>query len=101
MNAPHPSPGCASRKDYSLGLLLSLILMAASLATVLSDALPHMLRLPAIGALCAAQLLVLLGYFLRLGSGPNQRDKTVVAHSTALLIILLTAGTLWAMPWVE
>jgi len=86
-----------SLKSYTVGLALSTLLTLASFAAVMSDLIPHALRLTAIVLLCVVQLLVQLVYFLHLGSAREQRENTVIFICTGLLIAIVVAGSLWVM----
>ncbi|RDS86057.1 cytochrome o ubiquinol oxidase subunit IV [Dyella psychrodurans] len=84
-------------KSYVIGFVLSLAITAAAFGTIMSNAVPHPWRLVCIVALCVAQLLVQLVYFLHLGSHPDQRTNTAVFACTGLLIAIVVAGSLWVM----
>jgi cytochrome o ubiquinol oxidase operon protein cyoD len=99
----HPTPAGAhaashgSIKSYTVGLLLSVALTLAAFGAVMTDLVPHHLRMPAIVGLCVVQLLVQLVYFLHLGTAKDQRENTVVFVCTGLIIAIVVAGSLWVM----
>jgi cytochrome o ubiquinol oxidase operon protein cyoD len=84
-------------KEYTIGFLLSIILTLASFGVVMTGVVPHSMRLTFIVALAVVQLLVQLVYFLHMGSGPDQRSNTAIFACTALLIVIVVAGSLWVM----
>jgi cytochrome o ubiquinol oxidase operon protein cyoD len=86
-----------SIKSYTVGLLLCVALTLASFGAVMTDLVPHKLRMPAIVALCVIQLLVQLVYFLHLGTAKDQRDNTIVFVCTGAIIAIVVAGSLWVM----
>ncbi|GLQ52582.1 cytochrome o ubiquinol oxidase subunit IV [Dyella flava] len=84
-------------KSYFIGFVLSLALTAASFGTVMSPIVPHAWRLGSIVALCVAQLLVQLSYFLHLGTAKSQAQNTAIFVCTGFLIAVVVAGSLWVM----
>ncbi|MHA6203461.1 cytochrome o ubiquinol oxidase subunit IV [Dyella soli] len=86
-----------SFRSYVMGLLASLALTAIAFAAVMTDAVPHAARLPAIVVLCVVQLYVQLVFFLHLGSAKSQRQNTAIFACTTLLIVIVIAGSLWVM----
>lgn len=86
-----------SLTTYTIGFLLSLALTALSFGAVMTGAIPRDMMLPAITALAVAQLLVQLGFFLHLGTAPEQRNNTVIFVLTALLIATVVSGSLWVI----
>jgi cytochrome o ubiquinol oxidase operon protein cyoD len=102
MKPAHQSPSHASAshgsiKSYAIGFILSLILTLASFGAVMTGMVAHSMRLDAIVALAVVQLLVQLVYFLHMGSAPDQRHNTAIFVCTALLIVIVVAGSLWVM----
>lgn len=91
------APAHGSLRSYTVGLLLSVVLTIASFAVVMRGTLPSHTAMAVIVGLCVAQLLVQLVYFLHLGTGPGQRGNTAVFVCTALLIVIVVAGSLWVM----
>jgi cytochrome o ubiquinol oxidase operon protein cyoD len=105
MKPTHHSPSHAaahsashgSIKSYAIGFILSLILTLASFGVVMTGLVQHSMRLDFIVALAVMQLLVQLVYFLHMGSAPDQRHNTAIFVCTALLIVIVVAGSLWVM----
>jgi cytochrome o ubiquinol oxidase operon protein cyoD len=101
MKTDHHSPARAashgSLKNYLVGLALSLALTLASFGAVMKGLVPHAALLPVIVALCVAQLLVQLYYFLHIGTSPDQRSNTAIFLCTGFLIAIVVAGSLWVM----
>jgi cytochrome o ubiquinol oxidase operon protein cyoD len=82
---------------YTTGFLLSLGLTVLSFGAIWGGWAPPGAALAVIVVLALAQLLVQLVYFLHLGRSPDARENTVVFVLTALLILILVAGSLWVM----
>lgn len=93
----HAAASHGSLRSYTVGFALSLLLTFASFGAVMLDVLPRQMRLPVVVGLCVAQLLVQLVYFLHMGSSPDQRANTGIFVCTALLIVIVIAGSLWVM----
>lgn len=91
----HASHG--SVRSYVVGMLLSLVLTLASFGVVMTHAVPRSMGLTAVVVLCVAQLVVQLRYFLHPGSSEDQRANTGIFVCTALLIVILVAGSLWVI----
>lgn len=91
----HNSHG--SVKSYVVGMLLSLVLTFASFGVVMTHVVPRSMGLTAVVVLCAVQLVVQLRYFLHLGSSADQRANTGIFFCTALLIVIIVAGSLWVI----
>ncbi|MBP0588615.1 cytochrome o ubiquinol oxidase subunit IV [Paraburkholderia sp. LEh10] len=94
-HAHHASHG--SVKSYVIGMLLSLVLTFASFGVVMAHLVPKSMGLTAVVVLCVVQLLVQLRYFLHLGSSADQRANTGIFICTALLIVIIIAGSLWVI----
>jgi cytochrome o ubiquinol oxidase operon protein cyoD len=80
-----------------IGFILSSILTLVSFGVVMTDLVPHSMRLSCIVGLAVVQLWVQLVYFLHMGSAPDQRHNTAIFTCTALLIVIVVAGSLWVM----
>lgn len=83
--------------SYAVGLGVSVVLTVASFAAVMTKAVPREFRLAAIVALCVAQLLAQLYWFLHLGARKEQRENTLIFVCTGFLIAIIVAGSLWVM----
>jgi cytochrome o ubiquinol oxidase operon protein cyoD len=86
-----------SVQSYVVGMLLSLVLTFASFGVVMLHLVPRSMGLTAVVVLCVVQLLVQLRYFLHLGSSADQRSNTGIFVCTALLIVIIIAGSLWVI----
>ena len=86
-----------SVKSYVVGMVLSLALTFASFGVVMMHVVPKSFGLTAVVVLCVAQLVVQLKYFLHLGSAADQRSNTAIFGCTAILIVIIVAGSLWVI----
>lgn len=91
----HNSHG--SLKSYLIGFALSLVLTFLSFGCVMSGALPQHLVVPGIVVFCVLQLLVQLGFFLHMGTSPDQRDNLTIGIFTLLIIAIVVIGSLWVL----
>lgn len=98
-HAQHSTEGAehGSLRSYATGLLLSIAMTAAAFGIVMSGALSSAATMAIVVGLCVAQLLVQLVFFLHLGFGPRQRGNAGIFICTALLIVIVVAGSLWVM----
>jgi len=95
LHAPSRTYHHANLTGYVIGFGLSILLTLMSFGAVMTGLLPHGLATACIVALCIAQLVVQLVFFLHLGSAPGQRSNTGIFACTALLIAIIVAGSLW------
>ncbi|MFD1558416.1 cytochrome o ubiquinol oxidase subunit IV [Paraburkholderia silviterrae] len=86
-----------SLKSYMIGTILSLVLTLASFGVVMLHAVPPEAGLAAIVALCVAQLVVQLVYFLHIGASRSQLANTGIFVCTAFLIAVIVGLSLWVM----
>ncbi|MFP6561924.1 cytochrome o ubiquinol oxidase subunit IV [Paraburkholderia sp. B3] len=86
-----------SLKGYMAGAVLSLLLTLASFGVVMFHVVPPGAGLAAIVALCIAQLVVQLVYFLHIGSARSQRANTGIFVCTTFLIAVIVGLSLWVM----
>jgi cytochrome o ubiquinol oxidase operon protein cyoD len=84
-------------KSYIVGFALSIILTFMSFGCVMSGAVPHHLVMPGIMALCVAQVLVQLVFFLHLSAKPGHRDNLSIGVFTLLIIAIIVVGSIWVM----
>jgi cytochrome o ubiquinol oxidase subunit IV len=91
-NAAH-----GSLKGYVIGMILSLLLTLLSFGAVMTHVVPRSLGLTAIVALCVAQLIVQLVYFLHIGTARDQRSNAGIFICTAFLIAVIVGLSLWVM----
>jgi cytochrome o ubiquinol oxidase operon protein cyoD len=89
--------GHGTLKSYIVGFALSIILTLMSFGCVMSGAVPHHLVMPGIMALCVAQVLVQLVFFLHLSARPGQRDNLSIGIFTLLIIAIIVVGSIWVM----
>ncbi len=100
MSSHHSTSDTASHgsvASYALGFLLSLVLTAWSFGAVMSGAVPHDLRLPAIVAFAVIQLVAQLIFFLHLGLAREQRSDLAALAFTGLILATIVSGSLWVM----
>jgi cytochrome o ubiquinol oxidase subunit IV len=93
----HAHNAHGSLKSYTIGFALSLILTLLSFGCVMSGAVPQHLVAPGIIVFCIAQLLVQLGFFLHMGTAPEQRDNLSIGIFTLLIIAIVVVGSIWVM----
>ncbi|GAA0847787.1 cytochrome o ubiquinol oxidase subunit IV [Cupriavidus pauculus] len=84
-------------RSHLVGYALSLLLTFVSFGAVMGKVLPARAGLALIVALCIAQLLVQLVFFLHLGPRKGQRGNTGIFLCTVFLIAIVVAGSLWVM----
>jgi cytochrome o ubiquinol oxidase subunit IV len=94
---PASSSSHGSMKGYVVGFVLSLAITLAAFGAVMSNVVPHHMRLAIIVGLCVIQLVVQLVYFLHMGTSRDQRENTAIFLCTGLLIAIVVAGSLWVM----
>lgn len=83
-------------RSYVLGGCLSLFLTLAPFAAVLWRATSHTGLLVLIGCCCLLQIVVHLRCFLHIGFEHQREDLQLILFS-ALLLLIMVAGTLWIM----
>ncbi|HEY0293896.1 MAG TPA: cytochrome o ubiquinol oxidase subunit IV [Bordetella sp.] len=84
-------------RRYATGFILSLLLTVLSFGAATLRGFSHDSMLGLVVVLAVVQLLVQLVYFLHLGSAKDARENTVVFTCTAMLILIIVAGSLWVM----
>lgn len=89
--------GHGSLTSYVIGFVLCVALTLASFGAVMYDVVPRGMGLTAIVVLCVVQLIVQLVFFLHIGTAREQRSNTGIFLCTALLIVIIVAGSLWVM----
>ncbi|HEX7748183.1 MAG TPA: cytochrome C oxidase subunit IV family protein [Bordetella sp.] len=100
----HDAAGAAIRKreerkdfrSYAWGAGLALLLTLLPFALVHWPAVPHLALLAGIGVLALAQMIVHFRFFLHIGFEKNRDDLLLILFS-ALLLIIMVAGTIWIM----
>jgi len=86
-----------SMKSYIFGFALSILLTLGSFGLVMSGTVPHNLAVPGLIALCVAQLLVQLVFFLHMGAAKEQRDNTLTFVFTVVILAIIVGGSLWVL----
>ena len=90
-------------KNYSIGFVLSLGLVAAAYVPVELHVSshhtwpPHSFIIPAVIIFALVQCAVQLVFFLHLGAGRASRDKLIVFGFAVGVVLILTSGSLWIM----
>lgn len=93
----HDAASHGSIRSHVIGYAVSLLLTFVSFGAVIGELLPPRAGLALIVALCVAQLLVQLVFFLHLGPRKGQRSDTAIFACTVFLIAIVVSGSLWVM----
>ena len=91
-----PAAERRDRKSYLWGAVLALVLTGLAFALVQWQLLARPAALLAIGVLALVQMGVHFFYFLHLG-GRRKREDLLLILFSALMLIVMVAGTLWIM----
>ncbi|GAA4325916.1 cytochrome o ubiquinol oxidase subunit IV [Pigmentiphaga soli] len=83
--------------SYVVGFALSIALTAASFWLVMGGAVARGTALAGLLALCVAQLLVQLIFFLHMGLSREQRDNLSAFLFTLLIIAIIVGGSAWVL----
>lgn len=86
-----------SLRSHLVGYALSVVLTLVSFGAVMGKLLPPSAALAIIVALCVAQLIVQLVFFLHLGPRKGQRGNSAIFACTVFLIAIVVSGSLWVM----
>lgn len=87
-----------SRKTYTIGFLLSVVLTAFAFALVLKAAsFPRWFVIAGIVVAAVMQILVQLHYFLHLDASSKARWNVLALVFTLFIMFLFVGGTLWIM----
>ena len=97
--AEHGHDGAAhgTLKSYLVGFGLSIVLTLLSFGLVMAGVVPRSLALPGIVALCVAQLLVQLVFFLHMGASRSQRDNLSAFVFAVFVIAIIVGGSAWVL----
>ncbi|WP_042884689.1 cytochrome o ubiquinol oxidase subunit IV [Cupriavidus necator] len=87
----------ASFKSYAIGFILAVILTVIPFKIVMDGNLDKGTILWIVLGMAAVQILVHLKYFLHLDSSSEQRSNVVALLFTALVLVIVLAGSLWIM----
>ncbi|WP_439684951.1 cytochrome o ubiquinol oxidase subunit IV [Cupriavidus oxalaticus] len=98
-HAAHDSHGSthASFKSYLIGFVLAVILTVIPFKLVMDGTMDKGTILWIILGMAAVQILVHLKYFLHLDSSSEQRSNVIALLFTALILVIVVAGSLWIM----
>ena len=83
-------------RSYVWGVGLALLLTLVPFALVQWMAMPRLPMLIVIGAFALVQMLVHFRFFLHIGFRQKREDLQLIVFS-ALLLIIMVAGTIWIM----
>ena len=89
--------GHATVKGYLIGFVLAVILTAIPFKMVMDGGYSHQTVLVTVMALAVVQIVVHLIYFLHLDSSSEQRWNVMALAFTALILLIVVAGSLWIM----
>ena len=87
----------ASFKGYAIGFILAVILTVIPFKLVMDGSLDKGTILWIILGMAAVQILVHLKYFLHLDTSSEQRSNVIALLFTALILVIVVAGSLWIM----
>ncbi|MFJ4290073.1 cytochrome o ubiquinol oxidase subunit IV [Cupriavidus sp. NPDC089707] len=99
-HAAHDSHGSsthASFKGYAIGFILAVILTVIPFKLVMDGSMDKGTILWIILGMAAVQILVHLKYFLHLDTSSEQRSNVIALLFTALILVIVVAGSLWIM----
>ncbi|MBP0631357.1 cytochrome o ubiquinol oxidase subunit IV [Cupriavidus sp. AcVe19-1a] len=98
-NAAHDSHGSthASFKSYLIGFVLAVVLTVIPFKLVMDGTMDKGTILWIILGMAAVQILVHLKYFLHLDTSSEQRSNVIALLFTALILVIVVAGSLWIM----
>lgn len=89
--------GHASVKGYVIGFVLAVILTVIPFKIVMDGTMDKGTMLWTILGMAVVQIVVHLKYFLHLDSSSEQRGNVVALLFTALILVIVVAGSLWIM----
>ncbi|MNS79844.1 Cytochrome bo(3) ubiquinol oxidase subunit 4 [compost metagenome] len=87
----------ASFKGYAIGFILAVILTVIPFKLVMDGSMDKGTILWIILGMAAVQILVHLKYFLHLDTSSEQRSNVIALLFTALILVIVVAGSLWIM----
>lgn len=86
-----------SFKSYAIGFILAVILTVIPFKLVMDGTMDKGTILWIILGMAVVQMLVHLKYFLHLDTSSEQRGNVVALLFTALILVIVVAGSLWIM----
>jgi len=89
--------GHASVKGYVIGFILAVILTVIPFKVVMDGTMDKGTILRIILGMAVVQIVVHLKYFLHLDSSSEQRGNVIALLFTALILVIVVAGSLWIM----
>ncbi|CAM3094636.1 MULTISPECIES: cytochrome o ubiquinol oxidase subunit IV [Cupriavidus] len=89
--------GHASFKGYAIGFILAVILTVIPFKIVMDGTMDKGTILWTILGMAVVQMIVHLKYFLHLDSSSEQRSNVIALLFTALILVIVVAGSLWIM----
>ncbi|CAN7259906.1 Cytochrome bo(3) ubiquinol oxidase subunit 4 [compost metagenome] len=87
----------ASFKSYAIGFILAVILTVIPFKLVMDGSMDKGTILWIILGMAVVQMLVHLKYFLHLDTSSGQRSNVIALLFTALILVIVVAGSLWIM----
>ncbi|MGY2486734.1 cytochrome o ubiquinol oxidase subunit IV [Cupriavidus sp. CP313] len=87
----------ASFKSYAIGFILAVILTVIPFKLVMDGSMDKGKILWIILGMAVVQMLVHLKYFLHLDTSSEQRSNVIALLFTALILVIVVAGSLWIM----
>ncbi len=97
-HAAHGShAGHASVKSYMIGFVLAVILTVIPFKVVMDGKMDKGTILWIILGMAVVQMIVHMKYFLHLDTSSEQRSNVVALLFTALILVIVVAGSLWIM----
>ena len=93
----HGGAAHGSTKEYSVGLILSIVLTAIPFAIVMTGALTGTVAVAIILVCAVAQVFVQLVFFLHMNTSSEQLWNTSSAIFVVILVAILIIGSIWIM----
>ena len=93
----HGGAAHGSLREYTVGLILSIVLTAVPFGIVMADIVSGAPALLIILVCAVAQVMVQLVFFLHMNSSSGQMWNTTSGIFTAILMLLFIVGSIWIM----
>lgn len=91
----------AALMSYAIGLVLSILLTAASFYVLKTDLIWRPAIPVALLALAVAQIGVHLVFFLHITTAPDNTNNVLALAFGVLIVVLIVAGSLWIMQHLD